>query len=154
MKILDRLPIRDRPHVISVLDDRIEVHRNQIIVWISIGDVLRPFPAVLDTGHGHNLSLSERHLTRWSGPKLKLIGELVMNNKQALQYEAIVQVHRNVPGKADLRGDTFPLEMPQGITVLPEGPRLPLLGLRAVVANKLKLFIDGDRQRVTLKKGW
>ena len=154
MKILDRLPINDRPHVISVGEDQVEVHRNQIIVWISIGNVLRPFPAVLDTGHGHNLSLSERHLSRWSGATLKLIGDLIMNNREAKQYEASVRVHRNVPTKFELRGDTFPLEMPQGITVLPEGPRLPLLGLRTIVANKLKLFIDGDKQHVTLKKGW
>src|SRR5688572_1112584 len=123
MKILNRLPISDRPHVVSVGEDRMEVHRNQIIVWISIGDVLRPFPAVLDTGHGHNLSISERHLSNWSGATLKLIGDLLINNKEAKQYEASVQIHRNVPGKSELRGDTFPLEMPQGITVLPEGPR-------------------------------
>jgi hypothetical protein len=34
-------------------------------------------------------------------------------------------------------------------------PRLPLIGLRAIVANKLKLVIDGDRHYATLKtKAW
>jgi hypothetical protein len=47
--------------------------------------------------------------------------------------------------------------MPQGISVFEESaaPRLPLIGLRTIVANKLRLLIDGDRRLVTLKtKGW
>ena len=65
--------------------------------------------------------------------------------------------HRNVPGRAALRGDSYPLEMPQGISVYEEGdaPRSPLIGLGTIVANKLVLVIDGDRRRVTLRtKGW
>jgi hypothetical protein len=32
---------------------------------------------------------------------------------------------------------------------------LPLIGLRTIVANKLRLVIDGDRRYATLKtKGW
>ena len=74
-----------------------------------------------------------------------------------MQYAADVRLHRNVPGRAALRGDSYPLEMPQGISVFEEGdaPRLPLIGLRTIVANKLRLVIDGDRRQVTLKtKGW
>ena len=47
MKIIDRLPFGERPHIVSVGHDRVDVHRNQIIVWISIGNVLSPFPAIL-----------------------------------------------------------------------------------------------------------
>jgi len=131
--------------------------RNQIIVWISIDDVLRPLPAILDTGHGHNLSIREGQLKRWSGASLKRIGELEIGHQQIVQYAADVRVHRNVPGRAALRGDSYPLEMPQGISVFEEGdaPRLPLIGLRTSVANKLVIVIDGDRRRVTLRtKGW
>jgi hypothetical protein len=51
------------------------------------------------------------------------------------------------------------LEMPQGISVFEEGsedaPRLPLLGLRTILANRLRLAIDGRRREVTLKTaGW
>jgi hypothetical protein len=43
--------------------------------------------------------------------------------------------------------------MPQGISVFDdaEAPRLPLIGLRAIVANKLRLLIDGHRRYATLK---
>lgn len=77
-----------------------------------------------------------------------------MDGRDVPQFEAEVHLHRNIPGKTELTGETFPLETPQGITVLKDGPRIPLLGLRAIVANKLKLIVDGERQSVTLKKGW
>jgi hypothetical protein len=89
---------------------------DQIIVWISIDDVLRPLPAILDTGHGHNLSIEEGQLQRWSGASLKRIGELEIGHRRVVQYTADVRVHRNVPGRAALRGDSYPLEMPQGIS--------------------------------------
>ena len=129
------------------------MYRNQIIVWISIDNVLRPLPAILDTGHGHNLSIGEGHLKRWSGASLKRIGELEIGHQRVVQFAAEVRVHRNVPGRAAVRGNSYPLQMPQGISVFPEeaAPRLPLIGLRTVVANKLTLVIDGDHRHVTLK---
>ncbi len=157
MKIIDRLPFADRPHLVTVRGEAVDVYRNQIIVWISIDDVLRPLPAILDTGHGHNLSIGEGQLKRWSGASLKRIGELEVGHQHVVQYAADVRVHQNVPGRAALRGDSYPLEMPQGISVFEESdaPRLPLIGLRTIVANKLRLLIDGDRRQVTLKtKGW
>jgi hypothetical protein len=157
MKIIDRLPFADRPHLVTVRGEGVQVYRNQMIVWISIDDVLRPLPAILDTGHGHNLSIGKGQLQRWSGASLKRIGELEIGHQRVVQYAADVRVHRNVPGRAALRGDSYPLEMPQGISVLEEGdaPRLPLIGLRMIIANKLRLVIDGDRRHVTLKtKGW
>jgi hypothetical protein len=157
MKIIDRLPFADRPHLVTMRGEAVDVYRNQIIVWISIEDVLRPLPAILDTGHGHNLSVGGGQLKRWSGASLKRIGELEIGHQRVVQYAADVRVHRNVPGRAALQGDSYPLEMPQGISVFEEGDaqRLPLIGLRTIVANKLRLLIDGDRRQVTLKtKGW
>ncbi len=117
---------------------------HQIIVWMSIDDMLRPLPAILDTGHGHNLSIGEGQLKRWSGASLKRIGELEIGYQRVVQYAADVRVHRNVPGRAALRGDSDPLETPQGISVFEEAepPRLPLIGLRMIIANRLRLMID------------
>ncbi len=157
MKIIDRLPFADRPHVLIVRGEAVDVYRNQIIVWIGIDDVLRPLPAILDTGHGHNLSSGDGQLKRWSGASLKRIGELEVGHPRVVQYAADVRVHQNVPGRAALQGNSYPLDMPQGISVFEEGdaPRLPLIGLRTIVANKLRLLRDGDRRQVTLKtKGW
>jgi hypothetical protein len=157
MKIIDRLPFADRPHLINVRGKAVDVYRNQIILWISIDDLLRPLPAILDTGHGHNLSIGKGQLQRWSGASLKRIGELEIGHQRVVQYAANVRLHRNLPGRATLRGDSHPLEMPQGISVVEDGeaPRLPLMGLRTIVANRLWLVIDGYRRHVTLKtKSW
>jgi hypothetical protein len=157
MRILDRLPIADRPQIISVGGGAVQVHRNQIIAWISINDASRPLPAIVDTGHGHNLSIAAGQLARWSGATLNRVGELEVDGKRVVQYAADVRMHRNVRGRAGLTGESYPLEMPQGISVMPDedAPRLPLIGLRAIVANKLRLIIDGNRRDVTLKTtGW
>jgi hypothetical protein len=49
--------------------------------------------------------------------------------------------------------------MHEGLILFPESAhnpaRLPILGLRALVRNRLKLIIDGKRREVTLKtSGW
>jgi hypothetical protein len=45
--------------------------------------------------------------------------------------------------------------MAEGITLYPDGapgtPRMPLLGLRAITTNGLKLTIDGKRRQVSLE---
>ena len=93
MTILDRLPIADRPHLITVRGEAVDVYRNQIIVWMSIGDTLRPFPAILDTGHSHNFSIAERQLDRWSGATLRRIGEL---DEAALLAPDLAAAHREL----------------------------------------------------------
>ncbi len=47
-----------------------------------------------------------------------------------------------------------PMNLPRGIAVFPDDrdyPRLPLLGLRAIIGNKLHLAIDGERGLVNLR---
>ena len=145
MKILDRLPFADRPQLITVRGEAVDMFRNQIIVWISINDWSRPMPAILDTGHGHNLSIGEAQLKRWSGALLETnwrTGD--RPSAHVVQHEAVVRLHRNLPGRPAIRGDSFPLEMPQGISVFRDGEatRLPLIGLRTIVANKLVLVVN------------
>src|SRR5690242_18709376 len=127
MKILDRLPIYRENSVISAQGDALQVWKNQIIIWLSIQDVLCPFPAILDTGHSHNLSLALRHLERWTGAELKQIGASKVRKFTVPHYSAGVFVHSNVPRTHGLRG-THPLIMDQGIAVIPDGspvaPRL------------------------------
>jgi hypothetical protein len=60
------------------------------------------------------------------------------------------------PGKRDeLAEPPFCLELEEGIAVYPRGvvqaPRLPLLGLRAIVRNGLHLAINGKKSLVSLR---
>ena len=68
MRIISRLPIFQQDTIITVQGEPIQVWKNQIVVWLSIQDASRPFPAILDTGHSHNLSISLRHPTVGPGP--------------------------------------------------------------------------------------
>jgi hypothetical protein len=156
MTIIDRLPITDRPGIINVQGDLLDIYRNQIIVWVSIGDPRRVFPAILDTGHSHNFSSRESHLSRWSGVTLPKIGELEIGRERVDQYAADIYVHHSVRGR--LTGKTSRLQMPQGISIFSnesaQAPRLPLVGLKSLISNRLRLIVDGARREASLQKVW
>jgi hypothetical protein len=89
----------------------VDLHRNQIIVWIRIDDVLRPLPAILDTVHGHSASIGKGQLQRWSGASLKRIGELEVGLQWVLPVFART-IHgrgdcKASPAKKHPRGDCF-----------------------------------------------
>jgi hypothetical protein len=68
---------------------------------------------------------------------------------------AHVRIHRNRSGSQGLRdGEPFRLALEEGIAIYPrdesDHPRLPLLGLRAIIKYNLKLVIDGKRRYVSL----
>ena len=158
MKVLDRLPIYNEPTLINVQGDVYQVWQNQVILWVSLAEDLQPFPAILDTGHSHNFSIARHHLDRWGGQALKQIGEAKIGGFTVPRYASELYIHRNAPGTNRLR-DRYPLRMDGGIAVvhdsLPFAPRLPLLEIRAIISNRLRLFLDGDRRQVTLRtKGW
>ena len=164
--ILRHLPFHERADEMSVGFERIPVHPYQIIVWVSLTArsilELPPnaprFPAILDTGHGHNFSIHEQHLTNWarlSHDQLVQRGKTIVNGQEVPLHRARVWLHRNEPGKRDAIADQPPflLDLPEGIALHPgaDFPRLPLLGLRALVRNRLHLNIDSDKRLVNLR---
>jgi hypothetical protein len=151
VKILDRLPIPDAPITLFVGSDAVTIKRFQIGVWVSINDVHRPFLAVLDTGHTHNFSITQSQLRTYAGltlNDLRFIGTTKLKGERLRQYEAMVRIHCNRRGTAELGEGSFPLITEEGISLAPEGSsRLPLLGLRALVHSNLRLVIDGKKRR-------
>jgi hypothetical protein len=80
MKILDRVPIGHEPETITVGAEAVTIKRFQIFVWASIQSS-PPFPAILDTSHSHNFSITESQLAHWTGLRsrqLKLIGATLL----------------------------------------------------------------------------
>jgi hypothetical protein len=154
MKILERLPIYDEATLIDVRGDSYQVWQNQAIIWVSFAETLRPFPAILDTGHSHNLSIASRHMEQWGPADAKQIGHAKIAGHLVPRYASDLFVHRNRPGTRQLSG-THRLKMDGGFAVVPDelpiAPRLPLLGIQTIRANKLRLMIDGKRWQVTLK---
>jgi hypothetical protein len=131
----------------------------QILVWVSLAhpgiEHLPPetprLPALLDTGHNHNLSLREEHLQHcalspplpWSSVPLQVRD--ASGAEWAIPRLLVdVWLHSNLPELADR---PYPLRLGfRGVTCYPasgpvKGPHLPLLGLAALCAGSLTVEV-------------
>jgi hypothetical protein len=167
--ILQDLPYSDQPTSVSVGQEYVPIIPHQIMVRVSLSDrglpVLTPsasrFPALLDTGNAFGFALSERRLQTWSGctrAALAVLGTVNINRFSVPRLAADVWIHRNRKGLRDVfrRAPPFRLELRDGIAAYPLAasvpvPRLPIIGLRAIDENELRLIVDGARLRVSLQ---
>ncbi|MEX1096302.1 MAG: hypothetical protein WED34_09650 [Planctomycetales bacterium] len=164
--IIRRLPFSAERTEAMTPTGPVVVRPYQAIVWVSLsvqGKLSARFPAILDTGHSHNFSIHERHLAAWAGLNRDDLAELgvVLVNRQAVELrQADIALWRNVPGRRDELQEAAPflLRAPDGIAVHEEGtpyaPRLPLLGMRALVRNRLRLTVDGADRSVSIRRPW
>jgi hypothetical protein len=165
MKILNRLPVAEKHYRLDCHGQNLEIKPYQIVLQVNISDdetwdARTPiFPALLDTGNHHAFSIQQQHLRRWAGidPRfLRLQGKVRVGQRSATLHRARIWIHRNHAGKRDLRGDKpFLLAVDEGIIAYPEDesnyPRLPLVGLRAILGSNLRLIIDGKRKHASLR---
>lgn len=161
-QILRNLPIDDMPTTVSVGDEVVLIRAYQIIVWVSLAAGDQPasgqvFPAVLDTGHGHNFSIRENQLLRWAGlaaEDLPRCGAILINGQETALHAADMWIYRNRAGTAERLPGPVRLELPNGVSIFREGslhgPRLPLIGMRALLRNGLRLSISGRKRSVSL----
>jgi hypothetical protein len=173
MKIIDRLPISDKRTSLQFQNRYTTIHRSQILVWVSVHlpGALEPeentprFPALMDTGNNFDFSVQERHLREWAGidPGLLVgLGDIEINGKVVTCRRATVWLYPNVPGSLEAAGGARPLKltMPRGIAVYAQndvsaGPRLPLLGLPALLNNDLDLWLDPEQRQISVQqRGW
>jgi hypothetical protein len=173
MNILERLPVPEQDDDIVGRDGcpllgpdgcPVVVRKYQIIVWVSLSakDALswdpdrNEFPVVLDTGLNHNFAITQDHWDFWSGLTPVPSGaEIEIDERPLFPKAAQVWIHRNEPGTDSLSGEEpVRLRLPEGVIVYPTGmknpARLPTLGLRALVRNRLTLVVDGQDKAVTL----
>lgn len=164
--ILSDAPFQERADEVSCGLERVPIKPYQIIVWVSLtarkvlelpAGVPR-FPAILDTGHSHNFSIHERHIADWarlSRDQLPHRGRTTVDGEKIPLHAAVVWIHPNLPGQRDQFAEQPPycLELPGGIALRPgvDTPRLPLLGLRALVRNTLHLTVDPERCVIHLR---
>lgn len=149
---------------VTLGDQQVLVRPFQIAVWVSVsaGGVLSPrFPAVLDTAFNLTFAILEEQLRSWAALEpatLATIGRTRINKQHLALKRADVAVHRNIRGERDRLLDQKPFELllREGIVVYPldhpQSPRLPLLGMRALVCNDLRLTIDGKCKTVNLAR--
>jgi hypothetical protein len=165
--ILRQLPFREVGDEVSCGLVRISVKPYQIVVWVSVTSrsvlELPPhaprIPAILDTGQNHHFSIHERHLADWARVERDLLPQkrtITVEETAIPLHAAALWLHPNQPGFRDRFADQPPyrLELQEGIAVYPRqgnDPRIPLLGLRALVRNKLHFAMDPERCVVNLR---
>lgn len=164
--IIRRSPFSDQRTEAQAPTGPVLVRSFQVIVWVSlvIRDEFSPrFPTILDTGHSHNFSINAQHLQDWAQrepQELKQLGIALVNQQPVTLRQCPLALWRNVPGQRDLLKLANPeiLQLPDGIAVHesanPYAPRLPLLGMRALVRNRLRVVIDGSRMRMNISRPW
>jgi hypothetical protein len=166
MKILDCLPISDKDTLAFVGAEGVRLKKHEIIVWVSLTiesavpwtPTTPRFPAIVDTGHTHTFAVKHQHLRQWCGIRpdmLRPLGHIRHAENRIPLHALRLWLHFNRPGEmAPSLDEPFSLELLGGVAVYPDGqqyPRLPLLGMRAILGNHLRLTIDGERASVTLR---
>ncbi len=163
--ILDRCPFYEEATEVDTPSGPILIRSYQIVAWVGLsirGTFSHPFPAVLDTGHGHNFSIKEEHLELWTGlhaREIQTIGHARVNKQLVELKDAAIALYPNTPGERDLPRGRSPhlLILSEGTAVHGASdsfaPRLPLVGMRALVKNRLRVIIDGDRKEISLECG-
>jgi hypothetical protein len=164
--ILRHLPFFAEDTIAFVGEEMVRVKAYEIIVWVSLGprgilegQSLARFPAILDIAHTRNFSIQQDQLARWtrlSLSQLPIVGAVRQQGRRLPLHAANLWLHPNKPGQRDQWANRPPyrLRLPEGLAIYPAGeqfPRLPLLGLRLIARNKLRLTVDGERQRVSLR---
>jgi hypothetical protein len=177
--ILRALPFSDRRSSVVVGGESIDVVPYQIVLWVGFapaGEALPVpgaprFPAILDTGFSGTFAITPNHLQQWAGV---VWNTLPFDHLLRLEYSGVEVPHRRAnvwiyPNQYGWRDHLDPLlppyllELPGGIAVYGDGvqvgrkataqlvgPRLPLLGLRALSMNPLFLQIDATARQVWL----
>ena len=140
-----KLLIPDQPGTVATPTGPVLLRPFQIAVSVALsagGHRSPTFPAILDTGHSHNFSIRHDQLRDWAGLALKQVG-LIKVTQQVIpltEYDLVI--------------DDVPLKCVAGIAVYPDdhhaAPRLPLLGLRALVRNGVRVLIEGSLVELTL----
>ena len=132
-----KLKINDQPTWVSSPTGPVLVRPFQVVVPVALiadGRCSVSFPAILDTGNSHNFCLSDVQLRDWVGLPLKITGTAKING-------VLVPLAR-----ADLSVEGRVWHCPDGVVVYPDGhpasPRLPLLGLRTLVRNNVRVLIE------------
>ena len=141
MKVL----IPEQPGTVATPTGPVLLRPFQIAVSVALtaGGRRSPvFPAILDTGHSHNFSIRHEQLRDWAGLPLKQIGFIRVNQQVVPLAEC------------DLLLDGVVLKCVEGIAVYPDNhpaaPRLPLLGLRILVRNGVRVTIHGKQVELTV----
>ena len=156
---------------IEVPSGRVDLRPPKIIVGISLTLLgerdhlpqgVITLPAILDTGFNRILEIDEWHLVKWAGIHKEHLRPIETGKShEGRKYDlrrANLWLHRTPYKGPRIPRDRLPIllrKSDQVRVMAPIGkphPRLPLLGLTALIANKLQVRIDGENSRFRIYK--
>jgi hypothetical protein len=151
---------------IGVPAGRIDLRPPKILVGVSLTPVgegkslpqgVFTLPAILDTGFNRTLEIDEGHLVRWAGLHKEHLatteGEKFQDGRRYNLCEANIWLHRTPYEGPEAPRAQPPLLLANSRQVRvmapidKPNPRLPLLGLTALIENRLQVAIDGENSR-------
>ncbi len=151
---------------LSVPSGRLDLRPPKILVGLSLSllserDALPAgaviLPAILDTGFNRTFEIDEWHLVHWAGLRTEHLSPVAKDKiHDGRKYElcrATLWLHRTPYEGPRTRRTSPPVLLARSLqvrvmaTVGKPNPRLPLLGLNALIENKLQLQLDGSNSR-------
>lgn len=151
--------IPQSPYRLSIQGEDVLVRQFQFVVcvsltpttWFTLPPEAPKFPVLLDTGHNHNFSITEKHLRAWARleiqsflgyPTTASINDSSGRQHEAPLYDGCLWLYSSDPNAPPLR-----VELDGGFTYYPAnheltGPRIPLLGARSLATARLVLTAD------------
>lgn len=157
-----------RPVVCPTAGCVLRAHHDQLFVWATLAPGTQPpsagatlFPVLIDTGFNEMFLMQQRQAEAWlTAPVFATFQALRNRLKVGAEFltawDISLWVYPNVPGTRVPDPSATPVwvDAPHGVWLAPPGSGLtrekPLLGLRAVRFNRLKLRVDGDAGRFAL----
>lgn len=106
----------------------------------------------------YNFAIRQSQLDLWLNLAFKAVGDIRVSGATAPRYGANLWIHPNAKGIHSLSGaQAIVIKLKGGMAVYPDEnnpARIPIMGMRAITWNQLKLMVDGKNGFVDLKQGW
>ena len=167
MKIIDQLPISRSGWIVPTPDGAEEVKPYQIIVLVSIADreastILpeRCTPIPGDPRYRAIITISPYARNNSSDGRRSILPRSGQIEVGTFTIPLLAANRLDPPeptgyDRSERSEPPFRLELKRGIAVyppdVPNPARLPILGLRGLIRNRLRLTIDGDGRNLTLE---
>jgi hypothetical protein len=159
-----QVPLVAKEHVVSPAGIDITLRLFQPVVWVRLVPWVGRaeaegvfFPAVVDTGNNHSFLIPGPYFRAWTKSDNRSLpkGREVLVNGLPLHCYGfnleLSRLRKNAPtGRVAARFQTD-----QGVMIIPDAlvpqfPRLPVLGVRCLTANRVTFALNGDTRTFSL----
>ena len=161
-----RVPLVATEHVVSPGGVGVTLRTHQPVVWVRLVPWVGPpdpgsvaFPAVVDTGNNHTFLIPGPFFRAWTNTDYRTLptGRQLRVNGLPLQcYHFNLDLLRVRDERATDRV-AGQLQTDQGVVIIPDAlvpnfPRMPVLGVRCLTVNRVTFTLNGDRHTFSLSQ--